>query len=43
MASRPAARTAHKPPMPARSAPNRSTKVKNIQGAKNEAARPVVV
>src|SRR5690625_3806854 len=43
MANRPAASTTHSPPIPARSAPKRSTKVKNIQGARNDAARPVVV
>jgi hypothetical protein len=43
IATRPAASTTHSPPIPARSVPKKSMKVKNIHGARNDTARPVVV
>src|SRR5579875_3785767 len=43
MASSPAPSTTHKPPIPARTAWNASTKIENSQGARNDTARPVIV
>src|ERR1700733_1245884 len=43
MPSSPAPITRHSPPMPARTAPNTSTKAENSHGAKNDTARPVIV
>ena len=41
--SSPTPMTKHRPPMPARTAPNTSTKTENSHGARNDTARPVIV